>query len=281
MNKFDIDYQNYDRAFKDAFTTFKEKVPPFLDFDLPQIDSFLETEFVEIQTKENRIDMNFLLKDKTILHLEEEVTLSHEDIIRFAEYDLKLYNRYETKIHTVVFCINKVNLKKSFIDAGTLKYNVNIVDFSEKDGDRKLEELKQVIKEGKDINELELIFLPLMRSKLNKIDLVKEVVNLEIQISEDEAFKQKLVAITLVMSDKLINREELNSIWEEIRMFKFIEYAEGKGIEKGVDKGVEKATTVAAMLLKGESEDAIIKETGLNSEQINKIKEIFKAQGAH
>ena len=51
MNKFKIDYQNYDRAFKDAFTTFKEKVPPFLDFDLPSIDSFLETEFVEIETK--------------------------------------------------------------------------------------------------------------------------------------------------------------------------------------------------------------------------------------
>ena len=64
-------------------------------------------------------------------------------------------------------------------------------------------------------------------------------------------------------------------------MFKFIEYAEGKGMEKGVEKGVEKATIVTAMLLKGESEDNIIKETGLSSEQINKIKEILKAQGAH
>jgi hypothetical protein len=37
MNKFKLDYQNYDRSFKCAFTTFKEKVPPFLDFDLPHI----------------------------------------------------------------------------------------------------------------------------------------------------------------------------------------------------------------------------------------------------
>ena len=136
--------------------------------------------------------------------------------------------------------IDYQNYDRAFKDAGTLKYNVNIVDFSEKDGDKKLSELRQSIKEGKDINELELIFLPLMRSKLNKIDIVKEVVNLEIQISKDEAFKQKLVAITLVMSDKLIKREELNKIWEEIRMFKFIEYAEGKGMEKGVEKGILK-----------------------------------------
>lgn len=42
MNNFKIDYQYYDKAFKDAFTTFKEKVPPFLDFDLQQREGFME-----------------------------------------------------------------------------------------------------------------------------------------------------------------------------------------------------------------------------------------------
>lgn len=174
----EIDYQNYDRAFKDAFTTFKEKVPPFIDLNIPEIESFLETEFVEIETKENRMDINFLLKDNTILHIEEEINLSKRDLIRFAEYDLKLYARYNKSIHTVVFCVNKVNKENTKINAGNLSYEVTTVDFSEKNGDDKLKELKDKIENDIEINELELIFLPLMKSNLDKVNIVEQVVNL-------------------------------------------------------------------------------------------------------
>jgi hypothetical protein len=196
MNNFDIDYQNYDRAFKEAFTTFKEKVPPFIDLDLPEIDRFLETEFVEIETKENKMDMNFILKDGSILHLEEEIHLSVEDVIRFAQYDLKLYRRYKTKINTVVFCVNRTSEGSNGIDAGSLKCKLHIVDFSTKDADLKLKELRHRIKSGMEINELELVFLPLMKSNLEKVNLVREVVKLEMQLDIEKAIKEKLVAIT-------------------------------------------------------------------------------------
>ena len=93
MSEFDIDYQNYDKVFKSSFSIFKDEIMDFLGVDLPEIDSFLETEFSEIQTSEERLDLNFRLKDGSILHLEEEADISTKDLIRFASYDLKLYNR--------------------------------------------------------------------------------------------------------------------------------------------------------------------------------------------
>jgi hypothetical protein len=279
MGIIEIDYQNYDRAFKEAFSTFKEKVPPFIDLNLPEIDRFLETEFTDIETKENRIDLNFLLKDGSILHIEEEIHLSIDDVIRFAEYDLKLYNRYRTTIVTVVFCVNKVNKNNTSIEAGSFKYKVHSIDFSNEDAEAKLRELKNKLEVGIEINELELVFLPLMKSNLEKVNLVREVVKVEMQLNIDQTVKEKLVAITLVMADKLIRRDELEKIWEEIRMFKFIEFAEGKGIEKGIEKG--KFDVASNMLVDGESEEKVKKYTGLSDEQIEKIKEYIKSMGTH
>jgi hypothetical protein len=62
-------------------------------------------------------------------------------------------------------------------------------------------------------------------------------------------------------------------------MFKFIEFAEGKGIEKGVEKN--KFDVASNMLLGGESEEKVKKYTGLSDEQIQKIKEYIKTQGTH
>jgi hypothetical protein len=237
--KMDVDFHNYDKVFKDAFSIFNHKVLDFLGMDLPKIERFLETEFTEIETQGNRMDLNFLLEDGSILHLEEEVSLSKNDIIRYAAYDLKLYARYGTTINTVVLCVNKVGKTNTCIDAGSLKYSVRILDMSEKDADYKLYELKQKITDNQEINELEIVFLPLMRSKKEKVELLKEAIELEKQLNVDINIKEKIIAMTLVAADKMVEREQLKNIWEEIKMLKVIEFAREKGIEEGMEKGIE------------------------------------------
>ena len=135
---------------------------------------------------------------------------------------MKLYSRYNKSIHTVVFCVNKVNKENTKINAGTLSYEVTTVDFSEKNGDDKLKELKEKIENNIEINELELIFLPLMKSNIDKVSLVKQVVNMEMNLKKEDSFKEKLAAITLVMADKLIKREQLEKIWEAQRLIIFV-----------------------------------------------------------
>jgi hypothetical protein len=97
-----INPQNYDLAFKESFSIFENKTLDFLGLDLPKITEFLETEFAELETHHDFMDLNFRLVDGSILHIEEETDLSTEDLIRFAHYDLRLYQRHRTTIHTVV-----------------------------------------------------------------------------------------------------------------------------------------------------------------------------------
>jgi len=62
----------------------------------------METEIPEVETHDDMMDLTFRLEDNTILHLEEETHLSRDDLVRFAHYDLRLYNQCKTMIHTIV-----------------------------------------------------------------------------------------------------------------------------------------------------------------------------------
>ena len=65
----------------------------------------LPNSYYKVETNTERMDLNFKLEDGSILHLEEEVEISVDDLIRFASYDLKLYNRYRDRIRTIILCI--------------------------------------------------------------------------------------------------------------------------------------------------------------------------------
>ncbi|MDP3014365.1 MAG: hypothetical protein Q8M92_09000, partial [Candidatus Subteraquimicrobiales bacterium] len=54
---------------------------------------------------------------------------------------------------------------------------------------------------------------------------------------KDENIKNKISALTLVVSNRLMDPEILEEIWEEIKMLKILKYAEDKGIEKGNSEG--------------------------------------------
>lgn len=100
---------------------------------------------------------------------------------------------------------------------------------------------------GNPVNELELIFVPLMESRLPVGDLLLETIKREKEI-RDENLMNKVIALTMVMANRLVEAELLEKIWEEIKMLKILKYAEDKGkeqgiligIEQGIEKGMEK-----------------------------------------
>ena len=240
MTEIDIDYQNYDEVFKDSFSSYKEKIDDFLEIKLPQVDSFLETEFSEIETTKERMDLNFRLEDGSILHLEEETDISEADLLRFLSYDLKIYNRYKSELQTIVLCVNGFDDNYARIKAGSFAYKVRIVDMSERNADLKLKEIKEKVEAGEEINELDLVFLPLMQSEKEISDLVKTTIKLEQNLNLSSYETSRLAAMTLVASDKFLTTQQTEEIWEEFKMLKVFKIAEQKGLEKGMEKGLEK-----------------------------------------
>jgi hypothetical protein len=229
MQQFDVTAHNYDFVFKDSFSLFKNDIGDFLKVELPGIVSYLETEFSEIETSTERMDFNFKLEDGSILHLEEEIEVSVDDLIRFASYDLKLYNRYRDRIRTIILCIKGYPAAEAAFNAGSLGYNTTVVNMSDKDGKEKMKELREKIEKGEEINYLELIFLPLMNSDQDMVKRVKETIELEDKLDADQKFKNNLAALTIVLCDKFLSSENMIELWRDRKMVKFFKYVEDQG----------------------------------------------------
>ena len=237
MQEFDVTAHNYDFVFKDSFNLFKNDIADFLEVELPGIASYLETEFAEIETNLELLDLNFMLEDGSILHLEEEAEISVSDLIRFASYDLKLYNRYRDRIRTIILCIKGYTDSTAGFNCGSLGYNSTVVDMSKKDGKKKLKELKAKIENKEKINYLDLIFLPLMNSDQKIVDRVKETIELEKKLEVESNLKNNLVAMTFVLSDKFLSDQEISEIWRDYKMVRIFKYAEEQGKKEGIKEG--------------------------------------------
>ena len=272
-----INHQNYDLVFKEAFSIFNKKSLAFLGIDLPSIDSFMVTEIPEVETTDDMMDLNFRLEDGSILHLEEETELSRRDLIRFAHYDLRLFQYYDSPVHTVVLTPADSSGGTKVLDIGSLQYNVLQIVLSDRDGDALLSQMQNALEKGEQVNELELIFLPLMKSKLTKTELLRKTIELEKQLPIKD-IRNKVRELTLILADKIVDKKLLDELWEELRMLKVVKYAEEKGMEKGIEKGLEKGkkqereTVAKNMLSLGIEDELVIKATGLDQSNIDKLK---------
>ncbi|KPA15136.1 hypothetical protein MHK_004661, partial [Candidatus Magnetomorum sp. HK-1] len=75
---------------------------------------------------------------------------------------------------------------------------------------------------------------------LNRKEFVKEVILFEIELLKQDPTKELLVAATLMMANKIIDKETFDELWREIKMFKVLEFAEEKGYDRGQKDGYDK-----------------------------------------
>jgi hypothetical protein len=171
-----ISYKNYDMVIKDALTLFENKTLDFLGLDLPKIISVEDSELYKIETKNNFIDLIFMLEDGTLLHIEEEAHVSSKDLLRFAQTDLMLYSKKHSKIRTVV--LTKQNTSMKTINAGSFDYQVTVLNLAQGNWEEEYNKLKTLIEQGKTINELELIFLPLKKIRRRKRNIHRSILGI-------------------------------------------------------------------------------------------------------
>ena len=108
-----------------------------------------------------------------------------------------------------------------------------------------------------------------MKSRLSKTELLRRTIELEKELPEKE-LRNKVRELTLILADKIVDQKILDELWEELRMFKVVKYAEEKGLEEG--KKQERETVAKNMLSLGIDDELIIKATGLDQSIIDKLK---------
>jgi hypothetical protein len=121
------------------------------------------------------------------------------------------------------------------------EYRPVVVDFSERNFAKRLEEIREAADKGSFDDWLELVFLPLYGRETGerRYELVERVIRFEIELVRAERIPARLLVATLIMSNKLIDKDRLKELWEEIKMLDILEIAREKGFEEGRSEGVK------------------------------------------
>ena len=70
-------------------------------------------------------------------------------------------------------------------------------------------------------------------------EFAEQVLRFKSKLYHAGKISARLLAATLILSNKLIDKERLEAIWEEIKMLDILEIAKEKGIEKGKALGIQ------------------------------------------
>ncbi len=121
-----------------------------------------------------------------------------------------------------------------------------MIDFSRKDRRKRLEEIRQSLRDGSFSAWEELVFLPLYGQETGaaRSDFAEKVLLFGTELCRAGKISSRLLAATLLMSNKLIDKKRLRELWEEIKMLDILEVAREKGMEEGVILGREEGKSI-------------------------------------
>lgn len=274
--------QNYDAVFKDALTLFKDKTLDFLGIESGTvIKNVLSTEKKEILVESEFSDLTFEINRPYGIHMEFEKEVSFKDLLRFFGYSVDLWKRYGKEFVTVIVTSKKPSV--SMINGKTLNFKPIIINMGERDADALINGIRDKINKGEQVNELDLIFLPLCKSETrNKTEILKDGLELVSTYVQSEISREKIGALMMLLSNKYVEKEQLELLWKEFSdmiKLKILEVAEEKGMEKGMEKGIEKGMEKgfgiirdAIMLYKnGESIADISNKFGISTQALQDI----------
>ena len=262
-------HQNYDSVFKEAMTLFKDKALDFLGLTgVAPITEPLMTESVEIEIKIAFRDLSFGTQDNRGVHFEEEVDLSNDDMLRIGGYNLWLGRAYKKEFVTVIFVKNPTLITE--LKTEQMHFKPIIVQCSKIDADAMLADLKQDVADGKPINELKLVYLPLFHSvRLNPTELFKESAKLIMDLQADDNQKRKIYALSTILAGKVVDKTAIEAVLEEVKKMGnvIIEVAEAIGEKRKMEETAKK------MLADNLKLSDIIKYTGIDVDRLGELRD--------
>ena len=178
---------------------------------------------------------------------------------------------------TVIFVKNPSSLTE--LNTEQLTFKPIVVQCSTIDADVMLAKLKQDINDGKPINELEIVYLPLFNStKFSPTELFNESTGLIKNLQINDNSKRKLFALSVALVGKIVDESAIRKLLEEVNMEGnvIIKVAEEIGEERG--RLDEKETIAKKMLISGCRLSDIINFTGLDLDRLEDLRNSLHAE---
>jgi len=251
-NKNGTDYaQNYDLIVRWFADVLRGQTLDVIGVKSGRIEEVFGFEPAEIRVMSGRLDVIVRDENAALYHIEEERNLEKSDMYRFAAYHFLGAKQWGPEVTDIILASGDVWAGKKEKGERTIttrsgKYAPVIVDFTERDGRKRLGEIREAVRSGEFDNWLELIFIPLYgkyKGEARSV-FVEEVLRFESELCKAGKISHRLLAAALIMSDKFISKERLKALWEDIRMLDIIEIAMEKGMKKGEDIGMKKGEDI-------------------------------------
>ena len=251
---------NYDIIVKWLAEALRGETLEVLGVKSGRIQEVFAFEPVEIAVQAGRVDV--MLRDDAgaLYHLEEQRNLAESDLYRFAAYYFLGAKQWGRKLTDIILASGRMSAGKKALSLPSGRYAPTIIDFSQRNGRARLAEIRAAIDKGEFQNWLELVFLPLYGKEtgVERSAMVEEVLRFETALYRADHIPVRLVVAALILSNKLIDKDRLREIWEEIKMLDIFEIAKEEGIKEG------KVETTRDMLL-----EALIERFSIVSAQVS------------
>jgi len=227
---------------------FKDVALDFYGLNTAKIKAVLPTELPVLDVSEEAMDFIFLLEDESYLHLEFQTTNKSENLARFLLYDARLYKKDRKQIRTAVIYSGDIETAKDNIKIGSINYQVSNVYMKAFNGDEVFVDLQDKIVKKEiltDRDKLNLIFLPLMKSNVNKNEMAINTVELASKITDEEE-KMLYIGAIIGISDKFIDKNYVLKLKERLKMTRVVAELTKDAINEGIKTGIKKEKLEAA-----------------------------------
>jgi len=202
--------------------------------DLPAIARHFPTDLPVADVHLEQLDSVFELVNEWLLHLEFQTEHRRTTLARFLIYDAYLYERYERPIITVVIYGAGVATAAAEIDANAVRYTVYNVLLGQEDGRATYQRLKTLMESGNGLSpedRLDLIFLPLMKQRRARRNVVKDALALARRLPEDQ--QRQTLASLIGLGHRFLTEAELDTVMEGLMITPLGQRLFDKGVGQG------------------------------------------------
>ena len=267
-------YQNFDIVINWLSQAFKGHTLNVLGIETAPIKRVCSHKPVEIIVQTGVIDVNFEDENGKCYHLEEQRNMTLSDLYRFAIQHFSIAKEWQNNVVDIILISGTSYKGTRQISTPSGTYSPIFIDLTKRNGKKRLEEIRHEVEAGNMSSVLELVFIPMYGTdnEDEKVSLIKEVIRFEIELLKQDIVKEIILASTLIISNKLIDQQTFEELWEEIKMVNVLQFATNKGYEKGEQDGYNKGEikTAIAMVLEALEESIGVVPEYLQT-QINTI----------
>ncbi|MDO4276843.1 MAG: hypothetical protein Q4D16_24555 [Eubacteriales bacterium] len=268
--------QTEDAALKTAAVYFGETLFPYLGIEEKPL-GIAPTEMIRLEIKKMYEDFNYQMTGNRWFHFEfESTSITLDDLKRFREYEAVTSRTYGVAVTTFVICSSKVKKPLSQFTEGLNTYRVKLIRLKSRKADQVFRNLSAKNKENIQKADLVPILLtPLMDGQMPQKERIRQGFAWLNQpynsICPNDT--QKMQAVLYALASKMLKKEEMEEIKEEIAMTLLGQMLMEDGMKKGIQKGIELTKIVIKLSAQGESPENIAHKLQISLDEVNKILE--------